>query len=246
MKSSYLVMRLNRGFCLVAAAVLLAACDATTDSAESNINAEQWSQLTRLMQQQQDRVSAPQLADWIIKDTRDFEILDLRETSVFASGHIDDARQQGLDRLLSADGLSALARHKKQVVVSQRGQQAAQVAALLRLQGIDAYSLDGGYDAWLSYTSNPADDASMDATAMAQQQAVACYFAGDYVAVAGLTVKVPNPVAGYTPPLIPVAPAEPVDAVEDPLGLGLGLGMDEDLEPDASAAPTGLILGEGC
>ncbi len=246
MKSSYLVMRLSEGLCLLGAALILAACDATTDSAENNINPEQWTHITRLMQQQEDRVSAPQLADWIIKDTRDFEIIDLRETSRFASGHIDAARQQGVDRLLSTDGLSALARHKKQVVVSQRGQQAAQVAALLRLQGIEAYSLDGGYDAWLSYTSNPADYSNLDATAVAQQQAVACYFAGDYVAAAGLTVKVANPVAGYTPPLIPVAPAEPVDDVEDPLGLGLGLGLDDDLEPDASAAPTGLILGEGC
>ncbi len=245
MNSSYLVIRLSRGFCLLGAALLLAACN-VSDSSDNRIDAAQWSQLAQLMQKQEDRVSAPQLADWVIKDTRDFEILDLRETSLFTSGHIDDAQQQGLDQLLSADGLAALARHKKQVLVSQGGQQAAQVAALLRLQGFEAYSLDGGYDAWLSYTSNPPDDSNMDATAMAQQQAVACYFAGDYVAAAGLTVKVQNPVAGYTPPLIPVAPAESVDDVEDPLGLGLGLGLDEDLETDASPAPAGLILGEGC
>ena len=230
---------------LACSALMLAACDAP-NATGNHINSEQWTALTRIIQQQQDRVSAKQLADWIIKDTRDFEIIDLREPGEFDRGHISDARHQRLDQLLSAEGQAALSRHKKQLLVSASGQRAAQVAALLRLNGFDAYSLQGGFQAWLAYTSNPQDDSARDAAAIARQQAVACYFAGDYVAAAGLAVKPQTQSAGYTPPLAPAEPAASVEEVADPLGLGLGLGLDEELEPESTSAPAGLILGEGC
>ena len=230
---------------LACSALMLAACDAPNATGH-DIDSEQWTALTRVIQQQQDRVSAEQLADWIIKDTRDFEIIDLREPDMFDRGHISDARQQRLDQLLSSAGQASLSRHKKQLLVSADGQRAAQAAVLLRLNGFDAYTLQGGYQSWLAYTSNPQDDPDRDAAAMARQQAVACYFAGDYVADAGLAVKPQPQSAGYTPPLAPVEPAASVEEVADPLGLGLGLGLDEELESDTTPAPTGLILGEGC
>ena len=102
---------------LACSALMLAACDAP-NATGNHINSEQWTALTRIIQQQQDRVSAKQLADWIIKDTRDFEIIDLREPGEFDRGHISDARHQRLDQLLSAEGQAALSRHKKQLLVS--------------------------------------------------------------------------------------------------------------------------------
>ena len=68
-----------------------------------------------------------------------------------------------------------------------------------------------------------------------RQQAVACYFAGDYVAAAGLAVKPQTQSAGYTPPLAPAEPAASVEEVADPLGLGLGLGLDDLTVEDVEA-----------
>ena len=58
---------------------------------------------------------------------------------------------------------------------------------------------------------------------MARQQAVSCWFEGDYVAAAGLAVKqdeVRPATGGFVPPLEPASPTH-AEAV-DPLGLGLG------------------------
>ena len=114
-----------------------------------------------------------------------------------------------------------------------------------------ALALLGGYNYWHPYLNDPekAGVAEMDAAQRAQYQAVACYFAGEYVATAGLLPKGEE-----------VAPATTSSAAQqrdntDALGLGLGLGSDQvqQLElPTATpgpatkqADPLGLGLGLG-
>jgi hypothetical protein len=104
------------------------------------------------------------------------------------------------------------------------------------------------------------------ASEQAKKQAVACWFEGDYVAAAGLTVKQTTPAGGYVPPLEPVTAEAEEDSLglglgiglgpeeaqekpqEDSLGLGLGLGLGPEDAQESEAAPTTgkLKIGEGC
>ena len=188
----------------------------------------------------EDQVAVKDLADWIIQETGDFVLIDVRDAAAFEAGHIKTARSQPLMDLLSAEAVGKLGTAGRIVLYSHDSAAAAQAAAVLRLAGLDAYSLDGGYDGWLQYMTDP--DAAGDAYAQARRKAVQCYFEGDYVAAAGLMVKAPT-TAAFTPPLTPVkqAPAP----TGDPLGLGLGLGIAPAPTPPAAAAPVADPLGLG-
>jgi rhodanese-related sulfurtransferase len=203
-------------------------------------------QAARAIVRAEDRIAAPALADLIIHDRSSAEVIDLRPKADFDSAHIEGARHAELTSLLSADGRSGLAGMAMPVLVSDDGSQAAQAAALLRIAGIKARALDGGYAAWRRLMEGEDAGIPVDAAAAraeAKRHAVACWFEGDYVAAAGLTVKqdaaVP-PTGGYVPPLEPAAPA-----ADDPLGLGLGLGIPGTGQtPDQPARK--LKIREGC
>jgi rhodanese-related sulfurtransferase len=193
-----------------------------------------------------DHVTVAELSHWIIRDRRDFTLLDIRESADFAAGHIEGARNVPLAGLMSDTSLDALPAGRKVVVYSNGTAHAAQAALLLRLVERDAYALLGGYNHWQAYLHDPeaAGVAEMDPKQRAAYQAVACRFAGDYVAAAGLT---PHTVAAA--PALSPEPAAPVD----PLGLGLGLGLGSpELQPASPppasvpvADPLGLGLGLG-
>jgi hypothetical protein len=113
---------------------------------------------------------------------------------------------------------------------------------LLRLVERDGYALLGGYSYWQAYLHDPqeAGIAEMDPQQRAAYQAVACRFAGDYVAEAGLVPE------GVTVQAKPTGAA----TAPDPLGLGLGLGLgtpavQQPAPPQPAADPLGLGLGLG-
>ena len=192
----------------------------------------------------EDHVTAAELANRLIKDQRDFELIDIRDEQDFTSSHIDGARHIPLARLLSADALASLPAGRTVVVYSNGSAHAAQAALLLQLTGRDALALLGGYNYWQAYLHDPekAGVAEMDSAERARYQAVSCYFAGEYVADAGLL-----PAGGAQ------APAPAAEQEADPLGLGLGLGTEQvqkmdlqDSTPTAAEAdPLGLGLGLG-
>jgi rhodanese-related sulfurtransferase len=195
----------------------------------------------------EDHISAAELADRLIRDQRDFELVDIREEADFAAGHIESARHIPLAGLLAADSLDSLPAGRTIVVYSNGSAHAAQAALLLNLTGRDALALLGGYNYWQAYLHDPekAGVAEMDRAERARYQAVACRFAGEYVAEAGL------------PPQASEQPEKPAPAAAgqeaDPLGLGLGLGSEQvrDMELQESAQgpaeddPLGLGLGLG-
>ena len=147
--------------------------------------------LAQVIATEQDHVTVPELADWIIKDQRDYELIDIRERADFHAGHIDGARHIPLAALMSNDALATLPAGRRVVVYSNGTAHAAQAAVLLRLIERDAYALLGGYNYWQAYLKDPesAGVAEMDPVRRAQYQAVACYFEGDYVADSGLIPK---------------------------------------------------------
>lgn len=202
--------------------------------------------LAKTIAAEQDHVTAAELADWIIKDQRDFVLLDIRDAGDFSAGHIEGAVNVPLEGLMSDASLAALPAGGKVVVYSNGTAHAAQAALLLRLVERDAYALLGGFNYWQAYLHDPeaAGVAEMDPVQRARYQAVACRFAGEYVGAVGLPVDSPRPVAppAATDPLglgldlglgtdavraIPSAPA-PGPQRQDPLGLGLDLGLGTD------------------
>ncbi len=244
--------------------LLLAVGSGCTPAPDAGLSDGKLGPVARAIIRGEDRFAVADLAPALIQGRADLLLLDLRPGDAFASEHIDGAESLPLDRLLSQAGLAALPSDRRLVLYAETTAPAAQAAALLRLAGLDAYALEGGYRHWLDYTTNPQAAADADPQTRAERQAVACYFEGDYVAAAGLAVKTDG---GYRPPVTPVGQTEadalglglglglgpeptpePAPAAEaDALGLGLGLGLGPADAPKPAAAPKGkLIIGEGC
>jgi rhodanese-related sulfurtransferase len=224
------------------ACVLLAGCTEPSGFDRVGVAAS----LAKTVADEQDHVTVGELSDWIIKDQRDFALIDIRDRSDFEAGHIEGARHVPLAGLMSAASLGALPVGRKVVVYSNGTAHAAQATLLLRLVDRDAYALLGGFNHWQAYLNDPqaAGAAEMDPARRAVYQAVACRFEGDYVAAAGLAPKVAA--AGVA------APTAAAPATDDPLGLGLGLGLGSpEVQPAAppaavpAADPLGLGLGLG-
>ena len=216
-------------------AILISGCSQPADNAEairltaSSINNGQLV------------ISTDQLSDRIIKQRNDYVLYDIRNNTDFEAGHIKTAQSASVSQLMA--DTNKLPRGKDMLVYSANGEQAAQLATLLHLQGINAFYLSGGYSQWQQQMTDAEGSASTEdeARQLAKQQAVSCWFEGDYVATAGLVPKVQpaQQAGGYVPPLEPVMTEE----ASDDLGLGLGLGLGPE---DIPAARGKLNIGEGC
>lgn len=225
--------------------------------------------LARSIAQQEGLISAEALADRLIQDPDGLLLVDLRAPEAFAEHHIDGARNLPVTALTDPESLGDPARSRQAVLYSEDSTTAARAQSLLQLAGREALLLEGGWQAWQAHLHGV--DAPPDPTAQAKRQAVACFFEGDYLADAGLTVKTPAPAptltqarsGGYMPPLQPVEhPTGGAAALglglelglgperraetrpADSLGLGLGLGLGPK-KPQAAERPA-LIVGEGC
>ena len=102
-----------------------------------------------------DHISASELADRLVRDQRDFELVDIRDEADFSAGHIEGARHIPLAGLLAADSLASLPAGRAIVVYSNGSAHAAQAALLLNLTGRDALALRGGYNYWQAYLHDP-------------------------------------------------------------------------------------------
>ena len=150
----------------------------------------------------EDHVTVEELSERIIKAHDDYVLIDLRPAEQYEERHIDSARHIPLSELVKPDVLAGLPRDQAVIVYSSSTTNAAQAAVILRLSGIPAYSLIGGYNYWAAYMADPAAAgiAEHDARQHARYDAIRCFLEGDYVAEAGLVVRQPAS-AGFTPPL---------------------------------------------
>lgn len=85
------------------------------------------------------------LAEWL--DTREVQIVDVRELHEFEAGHLPGARQIEFDEISAEAG--SLDRGAPLVFVCRGGTRSGMVAEAFRTGGFDAYHLDGGLLAWM-------------------------------------------------------------------------------------------------
>lgn len=207
-------------------------------------------------------LSIPALSRRVIEDQGDFRIVDLRPAAQFEAGHIPGAVNAAVTEVIRPGQARELAGERQLVLYSADGIASSQAVALLQLNGIDAVTLQGGFDTWQAYTSDPSVELPGQQPVLdaAERQALRTFFHGE----------AQTQVAAHTPQVTPArqdraaalglgpAPAAQTAAApayKDPHGLGLqyGLGIGIDFElPVAeekaaeTPAPRRLLIGEGC
>jgi len=131
---------------------------------------------------QSDRVSVEDLASWLIEARQDFVLIDIRSASDFESGHIAEARNIPIAQLVTEESLADLPTDRKIVVYSTGSENAAKASTLLRIAGLDAHVVTGGYNAWHQRILNPditAEELDGESPQVSAQRTYSCYFVGD-------------------------------------------------------------------
>jgi len=131
---------------------------------------------------QEDRVSVEQLAKWLIEERKDFVLIDIRSKDEYMKGKIQEARNIPLAELVTNEVMADLPADRKVVIYSNGSENAAKAATMLRLTGLDAHLVTGGYNAWHARILNPdipAEELDGESLQVSAQRAYACYFVGD-------------------------------------------------------------------
>ena len=135
-----------------AVAVVLAALSACEPAAESGVSMVDVAQAAA---RQEDRVSPHDLATWLIEGNGGFVLVDVRMPEEYAGAHIEGAKNIPIAQLASAEAIAGLPKDRKVVVYSNGSENAAKAVVMLRLSGINAHLLVGGYNAWHARVLNP-------------------------------------------------------------------------------------------
>ncbi|MCU0936869.1 MAG: rhodanese-like domain-containing protein [Gammaproteobacteria bacterium] len=199
------------------AATLLSGCDRAPVGAGAGPSL---TEVAAAVGRGEDRVNPATLADWLVAGT--VAVVDLRGREAFGAGHIRDAVHLPLAEAVSTAGRERLA-GRKAVVYGEDGAPGAQAAVLLRLAGVEAYALDGGYRGWLAHLGQPVAAGAAN-PADGKRLAAACRESAEWaetrtrgfqrVADAGATAA-PGPGApgAMAPPAAPPAGAGPATTV---------------------------------
>jgi rhodanese-related sulfurtransferase len=132
-------------------------------------------ELARIVEQEEDHVTARELAAWIRDDKTGLRILDIRPDSEFAEFHIPGATRVPLPEIARMP-LDSAATY---VLYSEGGTHAAQAWFLLRARGADrSYFLRGGLYEWLEQVMNPHVAASAPQAERDSVRALTLWFGG--------------------------------------------------------------------
>ncbi len=109
-------------------------------------------ELARIVEHEEDHVTATELAKWIRDDKAGLRVMDIRSDSEFAELHIPGARRAALADIARMPLDSAVT----YVLYSEGGTHAAQGWFLLRARGArNAFFLRGGLYEWVEQVMNP-------------------------------------------------------------------------------------------
>jgi rhodanese-related sulfurtransferase len=134
--------------------------------------------LARTIENEDDHVTAVELAQWIKSQRPDLRVIDVRDSAAFEEYHIPRAERIALDDLVT----TSFSRDETLVLYSEGGAHAAQGWVLLRAMGYKrVYFLRGGLDEWLADIMNPTLAASASDSARAsftKLSEISKYFGG--------------------------------------------------------------------
>jgi rhodanese-related sulfurtransferase len=125
-----------------------------------------------------DKINVTDLADWIIKDKSDFELVDLRSEEKFNEYTIPNSQNIPITQLSSAD----LLRNQKIILFSDDNIDAAKAWFILKSKKYNGvYILDGGLEAWnekVLFPKAPINGNKDELTQFEKMKEVAKYFGG--------------------------------------------------------------------
>jgi rhodanese-related sulfurtransferase len=185
---------------------MLSACG--NDEGQKTVHLSDFERISQAASKAEDRVTVQQLAEWIVEDRQDYQLIDIRDSNTYQEDHIKGAVTMPLSVLTTADSLNKLSDSKKIIVYSNGSENAAKAVVMLRLLGLNSYLLSGGYNAWQQQVLNPdiSPQASDDeAPQVAIQRAISCYFSGATGSAASPVKIRKRQRQGFTPPV--TAPA---------------------------------------
>jgi len=175
-------------------AAALSACGGAADKAHTSLV-----DVAQAAAREADRVSVEDLASWLIEERQDFVLIDVRAAADYDNGHIGEAQNIAIAQIVTAETLATLPTDRKIVVYSNGSENGAKAATLLRIAGLDAHVVTGGYNAWHARILNPdisAEELDGESPQVSAQRAYACYFVGDRGEGAA-----ERPAESFTPPV---------------------------------------------
>jgi rhodanese-related sulfurtransferase len=191
---------------LVPAFLVLAGCGAGDTAHEASLI-----DVAQAAARQDDRVNVVDLAGWLVEGRQDFALVDVRAAADYDKGHIGEAQNIPIAELVTAETLASLPADRKIFLYSNGSENGAKAATLLRMAGLDAYVVTGGYNAWHERVLNPdipADEMDGESLEVSAQRALSCYFVGDRGAGSA-----ERPAATFVPPVF----TEEEDMDDEPL-----------------------------
>jgi rhodanese-related sulfurtransferase len=202
------------------------------DARAADVDLAKLTALAQAVARSEDRVSAATLNDWIIQDRRDYALIDLRPPAEFQAGHIKGAVNMTVARLFDRAEFAKLAAAPRLVVYANGTDMAAQAATLLRLAGVRAVSLSGGFVYWAEHSMDLKAATGGDEGPDAAKRA----------AIIRALNNCPRLPEAKIPPLLPVS-VTPAPAVEVP-GRGPPPGQGPEQRGPKQDVP--IILEKGC
>ena len=161
--------------------------------------------LAEIVEQEEDHVTAVELANWIRDDHRGLRVLDIRPDSEFKEFHIPGAKNVQLPDIARMR-LDSTATY---VLYSEGGTHAAQAWFLLQARGIEnVYFLRGGLYEWLEQVMNPRIDPNASQAERDSVRALARWFGGKVQI--GTPTAAPSVLDGVLTPPAPNATRESI------------------------------------
>ena len=157
-----------------------------------------------------DKISITELADWIIKDKSDFELVDLRSEEKYNEYTIPGSQCIPLPQIPSSD----LLRNQKIVLYSDDDVAASQAWFILKSKNYKGvYILDGGLNAWkekILFPKAPVNASKDELAEFEKMKEVAKFFGGQAQTDSSVTevkqeIKLPTTTSGTTKTTAPTA-----------------------------------------
>lgn len=96
-------------------------------------------------------------SDWLISDVPDLDVIDLRTQTEFSGFAIENSINIPFHELLTSEGMAALDKMNRTVLVCENGSKSGKAWVVLRSHGYDVISLEGGIEAWIDEVLTPTE-----------------------------------------------------------------------------------------